>query len=46
MMLDGRLGKGQKITVDVADETLRFDASGGGGAPKDADQREPAGARQ
>jgi ATP-dependent Clp protease ATP-binding subunit ClpC len=46
MMLDGRLGKGQKIVVDVAEEALRFDVTGGDGAPKDADQREPAGARQ
>ena len=45
MMLDGRLGRGQKITVDVAEEALRFDIGGAGGAPKDADQPQPANAR-
>jgi ATP-dependent Clp protease ATP-binding subunit ClpC len=46
MMLDGRLGRSQTITVDVAEDALRFDVTAGGAAPKDADQPEPAGARR
>jgi ATP-dependent Clp protease ATP-binding subunit ClpC len=45
MMLDGRLNKGQRATVDVADEKLRFDVSDAGGEPAGAGRREPAGAR-
>ena len=45
MMLDGRLGRDQQVTVDVAGGALRFDVGRASGEPSDAQQREPAGAR-
>jgi ATP-dependent Clp protease ATP-binding subunit ClpC len=45
MMLDGRLARGQQITVDAAEDTLRFDVGQASGEPSDAQRREPAGAR-
>ncbi|GAA5194732.1 ATP-dependent Clp protease ATP-binding subunit [Rugosimonospora acidiphila] len=45
MMLDGRLGAGQRVTVDVSESTLRFDIDQAPGQA-DAAKREPAGANR
>jgi ATP-dependent Clp protease ATP-binding subunit ClpC len=42
MMLDGRLNRGQEVTVDVAEGSLRFDIGAPSGPP-DPTRREPAG---
>jgi ATP-dependent Clp protease ATP-binding subunit ClpC len=47
MVLDGQLDKGQKVTVDLADNALRFDVSPApGGGPVESGRREPAQSRQ
>jgi ATP-dependent Clp protease ATP-binding subunit ClpC len=45
MMLDGRLERGQQVTVDVSEGALRFDIDRASGEPSGTQQREPAGAR-